>query len=231
MRRMLATGAAVGVVAAVGIAGPAQAHPRTDTAPTATIGLFHGIPKTPVDVYVGSKKVVDDFQPGTFAGPVLLRTGTYTVRITAADATSPKQTVISPKRFHFIAGKSYSVIAHLTAKGKPTATKYRNDTTALQPGKGRVTVRHVAAAPPVAVILDGRTAVAKVKNPKEAKAVLKVGTYETAVALAGTKKPVLGPVDLPVQKDVNTIVYAWGSAKDGTLALTTRTVPLKPYQP
>ena len=45
-----------------------------------------------------------------------------------------------------------------------------------------------------------------------------------AVALAGTTKPVIGPVDLKVKKYTDTIVYAWGSAAQGNLTAAVQTV-------
>jgi hypothetical protein len=227
MRRILFAGAAVGLVAALGLAGPAQATPATNDAPKSTVGIFHGVPKTPVDVYVGKTKVVDDFQPGTFAGPLSLAPGLYTVRITAADATSWKQAIIT-KTVRFGAGKNHSVIAHLSAKGKPVITKYTNDLSPVAAGQARLTVRHVGAAPAVDVRLNGQVAVAGLTNPREAKAVVKAGGYTAGAYLAGTHSIVIGPVHYDVKAGTNTIIYAWGNGQvKGDLAFTVRALPLK----
>lgn len=227
MKRTLVTGAVIGLIAAAGIAAPAQAAPQNHLAPNATVGLFHGVPKTPVDVYLDKKKIVDDFQPGTFAGPLQVPAGTHSVRITAADATSWKQAIIKAE-VKVKGGKNYSLIAHLTKWGKPTLTGYKNNLSPVKHGEARVTVRHVAAAPAVDVRADGVKVVRWLKNPKEAVLTAPLGTYSTAVTLAGSKKAVLGPVDVTLAKDTNTIIYAWGSAKDGTLALTPRVLPTQP---
>lgn len=227
MRRTLIPGAVVGLVAALSLAAPAHAAPATDPAPTATVGVFHGIPNLPVDVYVGKDKVLDDFQPGTFGGPLKVPTGHYLIRVTPADATSAKEAVLKA-RFGFQAGRNYSVIAHLTAKGAPTLTKYRNDLSKVGHDEARVTVRHVAAAPPVRVLLDNTVAISKLKNPQEAKAVLPADTYSVKVKLAQPPRTrVFGPTDLEFKAGTNTIVYAYGSAKDGTLAFITRVLPLQ----
>jgi hypothetical protein len=227
MRRILFAGAAVGLVAALGIAGPAQATPATNEVPNATVGLFHGVPKTPVDVYVGTAKVVDDFQPGTFAGPLSVAPGLYTVRITAADATSWRHPIIK-KVVRFGAGKNHSVIAHLSAKGKPVVTKYTNDLSPVAAGQARLTVRHVGAAPAVDVRLNGKVAVPGLKNPQEAKAVVPAGGYTAGAYLAGTHSIVIGPVHYDVKAGTNTIIYAWGDGKvKGNLAFTVRALPLK----
>lgn len=44
------------------------------------------------------------------------------------------------------------------------------------------------------------------------------------MALAGTTDPVIGPTDVAIQEGVNTILYAWGSAEDGNLAIAAQTI-------
>jgi hypothetical protein len=45
------------------------------------------------------------------------------------------------------------------------------------------------------------------------------------VTATGTLTPaLLGPADVPIQEGVNTIVYAYGSAADDTLALAVQTI-------
>src|SRR5690606_9115599 len=95
---------------------------------------------------------------------------------------------------------------------------------ALDAGEGRLVVRHVAAAPAVDVWANGEVAVPGLENPNEESLDLPAGTYEAAVSLAGETDPVLGPADVPVTEGTATIVYAWGSAEDGNLALATQTV-------
>lgn len=226
MRRILTASAVLGLTAAIGLAAPAQAAPATHPAP-ATVGVFHGIPKTPVDVYVGDEKVLDDFQPGTFGGPLQLAAGRYLVRVTAANATSPAHPLLK-ERFHFSSGKNYSVIAHLTQKGKPALTKYDNDLRAAKNGGARVVVRHVAAAPAVQVLVNRKAATGALKNPQQATIRASAGTVDIKVRLAAEPRTtVLKADDVTLAAQTTTVVYAWGDAKKGTLQLTTRVVALK----
>jgi len=101
---------------------------------------------------------------------------------------------------------------------------FTNDTSATASGEGRLTVRHVAAAPAVDILADGAAAFTNLENPNEVMADLPVATYSAAVALTGTTDPVIGPADVPITEGVNTIVYAWGSAADANLALAVQTV-------
>jgi hypothetical protein len=61
-------------------------------------------------------------------------------------------------------------------------------------------------------------------NPDEATLKLKAGTISASVAAAGTTAPVIGPADITVEGGKNTIIYAWGSLADGTLAAAVQVV-------
>ena len=82
MRKTAAAGLAVGLIAALGFAAPASAS----TSASAQLSVLHGIPDTPVDVYVNGELTIDDFQPGKLAGPLPLPAGDYEVALTAPDA-------------------------------------------------------------------------------------------------------------------------------------------------
>lgn len=219
-RRSAALAGAVGLVALGAFAAPASA----DTAENASLSVLHGVPDTPVDVWVNDELTLDDFQPGDLAGPLDLPAGTYSVAITAPDATDTSAPVIGPIDLPLEAGGNYTAAAHLDAAGEPTATLFTNDTSPTAAGEGRLTVRHVAAAPAVDVLAGGTAVVSGLENPDESVLNLPASTVSAAVAAAGTTEPVLGPVDVTVAEGVNTIAYAWGSLEAGNLALATQTV-------
>ena len=224
MRKALFAGVAVAALLTAGMAAPAEAAPHRFPGRTAEVSVLHAVPKTTVDVYLNHKRILNDFKPGTLAGPLNVKAGTYTVPITAATAKNDKKPIIGPAKLKFHAARSYTVAAHLTAKGKPTATLYLNTIKKTPKGDGRVIVRHIAAAPAVDILVNGKAAMKNLKNPHQSKANIKAGTYSVAVALAGTTKPVIGPVDVKVKKYTDTIVYAWGSAAQGNLTAAVQTV-------
>lgn len=207
-------------LSAVGLAAPAAADAGQD----AVLSVMHGVPDTPVDVWVNDELTVDDFQPGDMAGPLDLPAGTYTVAITAPDAEDTSEPVIGPVDLELEAGGNYTAVAHLDAEGAPTATLFTNDLSATAAGEGRLTVRHMAAAPAVDILAGGEAVVSGLENPDEQALDLPAGTVSAAVAAAGTTDPVVGPTDVEVADGVNTIVYAWGSLEDETLALATQTI-------
>ncbi|WP_375383958.1 DUF4397 domain-containing protein [uncultured Microbacterium sp.] len=220
MRKTLTLGLAAGIVAAVGFVAPAQAISST----SADLSVLHAIPGLTVDVYVDGALTLDDFAPGTLAGPLDVPAGDHVVAITAADAPDASAPVLGPVTVSLAAGASYTAVAHLDADGNPTVTAFSNDISATPAGQGRLTVRHVAAAPAVDIIAGGAPVISGLTNPNEASLVLPASTVSASVALAGTTAPVIGPADVPIKDGTLTIVYAWGSAADANLALATQEV-------
>lgn len=224
MRKALLTGVAAATLLTLGTAAPAEAATHHDRAGKAEVSVFHAVPNTPVDVYLNHKKILDDFQPGTFSPTLEVKGGRYTVTITAATATNDKNPIIGPASYYFGARRSYTVVAHLNASGAPTATKYRNPLSRPSSGRGRLIVRHDAAAPAVDVFANGRLSMRGLTNPRESKVTVPARTYSIAVTLSGSRTPVIGPADVAVQKRQDTIVYAWGSAAQGNLTVAVQTV-------
>ncbi len=215
MKKIIAVFAAT--LMALAIAAPAMAQSE------ARIHLIHGIPDTPVDVYVADEVVFADFNFGdtqdlsSLAGATLVNlqvklAGTDTVAIDAGDTDLP-------------ASGNYSIIANLDASGTPTLTVFANDTAAIDAGNGRLQVRHTAAAPAVDVKADGAVAFSNLSNPNEAKADLPAATYSVEVVPTGADEPVvIGPADIAVKDGESLIVYAVGSLEGATLNVLTESI-------
>jgi hypothetical protein len=181
-------------------------------ASNAKVSVFHGIPGVDVNVYVNGKITLTDFKPGAMAGPLSLPAGTYKVEVTsyAADKAAGKKTadVIGPANIPVKGGHNYTIAAHLTTGGKPTATVFDNDISMLAAGKGRVTVAHIANAPTVAITANGGTLIKSLSNPNSASAVVPAATYKVGVVAGGAT---VFSTSLPVAAGVNTIVFAYGT--------------------
>jgi len=219
MKKILAAAIGAGALVVLGAVAPANAA----DAP-AKLSVLHGVPGLTVDVYVNNQLKLDDFTPGDLAGPLELPAGTYTVAITASDAADASAPAIGPVDLPLESGKDYTAVAHLTEAGEPTATLFTNDISQTAPGEGRLTVRHVAAAPAVDVLAGGAPVITNLTNPNEQILTLPAGVVSASVAAAGTTTPVIGPADADVAEGVNTIVYAWGSLDDANLALAVQTI-------
>ncbi|SLK02569.1 DUF4397 domain-containing protein [Arthrobacter sp. P2b] len=226
MRKTPIAAGALSLAAALTFAAPAQAggwhHHGEDPA---KLSVLHAVPDITVDVWVNGKLTLDDFEPGSLAGPLELAAGDYKIAITGSDAPNADNPVIGPVAVELDNGGNYTAVAHLDAGGAPTATLFTNDTKAPRnDNKGKLTVRHVAAAPAVDVLAGGTAVIEGLSNPDEATLKLKAGTISASVAAAGTTAPVIGPVDITVAGGKNTIIYAWGSLADGNLAAAVQVV-------
>jgi hypothetical protein len=218
MRMKMAALLGATAVVWAGLAAPAYA------ADGVKLSVLHGVPGLTVDVYVNGERTIDNFKPGTLAGPLDLAAGSYEVAITAADAKDDSDPAIGPVDLDLKGGGNYTAVAHLDEGGDPTATLFTNDTSKTDAGQGRLTVRHVAAAPAVDILAGGDPVVEGLENPDEASLDLDAGTVEAAVAAAGTTDPVIGPADVAIEDGTLTIAYAWGSLEDDNLELATQTI-------
>lgn len=198
--------------------------PAAQAADTASVSVVHGIPNTPVNVFVNGKSTLANFKPGTVAGPLQLPAGNYKITIFPAANTAGTGTPVISASATVTAGENVSLVAHLTSDGKPTLTPFVNDTSAIAAGQARLVVRHTAAAPAVDVRANGSVAFKALTNPHEAKADLPAGSISADVVLAGTSTVAIGPATLNLAEGTETIVYAIGSASDKTLSLVTQTI-------
>lgn len=221
LQRVAAAGAAASLPV-LAMALPANA------ADEATVSVLHGIPAGAgadvVDVYAGETLLIDNFTPGTLE-TLEVPAGTYDLAVYAdGEAPGSGTAVLEAPGTAVPAGANATVTANLTEAGDPTLNVFVNDTSTVAAGQGRLTVRHIAAAPAVDVRANGDVAFSNLTNPNEATADLPAGTLSADVVLAGTTTVALGPADVEVKEGANTIVYAWGSAEGESLALAVQVI-------
>ncbi|MFI6131942.1 MULTISPECIES: DUF4397 domain-containing protein [unclassified Micromonospora] len=215
--------AAGGAVAALTFAGVGAATMSPAYAASSKVSVVHGIPDTPVDVYVNGKKTLDNFKPGDVAGPLTLPEGEYDIALTKPGEAVDKA-ILKVDDAEVPGGANISLAAHLSADGKPQITPFVNDVSKVGAGKARLIVRHTAAAPAVDVRAGGKPVFEGLTNPKEAKADVAAGTVKADVVLAGTDTVAIGPADLNLKEGTATIVYAIGSAEAKNLDLVAQTI-------
>jgi hypothetical protein len=111
MRRLaIAVGGLLAATATALAPAPAAAAQATGT-----VYVVHGIPDTPVDVYVDGQRALDDFQPGTTQGPVDLPAGTREIAIFPADAPNSSGSPLLSASPELPAGANVTLVAHLDA--------------------------------------------------------------------------------------------------------------------
>jgi len=203
------TVAATGAVLTLG-AGPAMADNHV-----ATVSVLHAVPDTPVDVYANGEELLPDFQPGTLTDPLELPAGSYDIQVFPAGADPEADDPAIEGSVDVPGGANATLVAHLAEDGTPTLTPFVNDTSAVEAGQARVTVRHTAAAPAVDVRAGGEPVIEGLTNPDEETLTVPAGTISADVVVAGTDTVAIGPADLELAEGSNTIVYAWGNEEAG----------------
>jgi hypothetical protein len=226
MRKSIAVGSAA-LVAAGGLLAATPAN-----AADATVSVLNGIPAdalggaaATVDVYANGNKIIDDFTPGKLE-TLTVPGGSYDLVVAAGDSTDASTPILEASGVEVPAGANATVTANLNEAGDAGALSvFVNDTATIAAGEGRVTVRHIAAAPEVTVSADGNALgnISNASGSQELKADVAAKTYAVAVAPASGGDAVFS-TDLPVTEGTNTIVYAWGSLADGSFAVATQAI-------
>lgn len=193
--------------------------------PDAALTVVHGIPATNVDVYVNGKLTLNDFTFGTVTKPLPLPAGTYQVAIRPHGAAASSKAILSGTE-HLVSGENATIVANLTAAGKPTLSVFANPTASIPAGEARVIVRHEAAAPPVDVYAGSTKVTSSLANGNQKVLVIPAAKNDPiAVTVAGQplNRAVLGPVKLSFAAGTTTVVYAIGSASGKALKAVAQT--------
>lgn len=220
----LAAVVAAAAILALPTAGSALAATPAQSGETGSVYAVHGIPDTPVDVYVDGQRAIDDFEPGTSQGPLQVPAGSRQVAIFPADAADDSGSPLLSGTADVPAGGNATLVAHLNPQNQPTLTPFVNDVSAVPAGQSRLVVRHTAAAPAVDVLAGGQPVVRGLTNPNQQALVTEAGTVSAAVAAAGTTEPVIGPAEVNLREGATVFVHAIGSLEKKNLALVTFTV-------
>ncbi len=151
-----------------------EAEPEVEAAPQATFvegplstdeagfQLVHGVPGVPVDLYVDGEALVPGFTPGAIAGPANLTAGTHQVDLyaaaeTAAAAAADRTDSPVVSGSISVGSKPSTIVAHYDADGNPMLSAFVENFDLVDPGKGRLVVRHLAGASAVNLAIDGET--------------------------------------------------------------------------
>ena len=219
--------------------GPAQANSGSKNANVYVIHGINGVDlgapmDLPVDVFVGGVGcALTAFPFRQVAGPVALPAGTYNIQISLANPDAPcSNDPVIAGDFTFAESTTYTVIAHLTAAGAPTASQFTNDVSYTGRGKTRVSLSHTAFAPEVDIYLNSRhvsQVLEDVPNGAFAALSLRPGRYNAALKLANTDTTVLGPASFVFKPNISYFNFVVGSATNGLYVVSydVRTFPVK----
>lgn len=216
MRNRILAGLGVAALATVGVAAPANAISDT----SADLYVVHAFPGAVVDVFVNDEpfEPLQDFAPGTVAGPVDLPAGEYNIKISADGGTIDDALI--DETVTLAANMSYTAVAHPAndEAGTPTLTAFVNDISEIPAGQGKITVRHTANAPAVDVRSGDAELAGDLTNGQEiVLGPLAADTYaDVNVVLAGTDTRAIELGDVALPAGTNIFVHAYGPLEDET---------------
>jgi Domain of unknown function (DUF4397) len=187
----------------------------------ALLTILHGLPQFTADVYVNGELTLDGFDPVTLTEPLRIPAGTYDVAIrnVGDEATA---TPVLEASLALSAGRNYTAVAHLNGTGEPELSLFRNLLSPVPAGKTRLVVRNVADSPVMRVELDGEQHVAGLGPMSEGDAVLPAGRY--SISMAADDGTSIGPMPIQLVEGTAQVVYAIGSANEGTLDLMVQSI-------
>lgn len=202
---------------AVGQAGTNNFRLLTQNVPlTAQVTVVHGIPGLGAPVTVtanGAALFTFDFRE--VVGPLTVLPGTY-----AFDALVNGNPVLT-RSDTVSRGDDVTIVAHLDGAASPVLSAFANDTTLISTGNARVTVRHLAAAPAVDVIVENvgnpLATIPGLSNGNEAVAILPLGNLSVSLAAGGST--VFGPVNFRPVDHVSYQFLALGDFAGGTFTV------------
>ena len=189
-----------------------------------SVYVVQALPDAPVSVEVDGKLEKSTVAPGDILGPLELTPGEHTVTVTGRNPEWTMDAAVTTT-----AGGSTDIVLHRPAsvKGPPKVTIYRNPVASVSGGKGRVMVAHTATVPPADITVDGQVVFANIANGEFATADVPAGDHEVSVVPTGRKGPVLlGPLNLPVEAETLTQVFAVGQPQNGSMDVVVQTLPL-----
>lgn len=188
------------------------------------VTVVHGVPDLNVDVYVNGDLTLEDFTFGTVTDPLTLPAADYEIEIYAADSDPAASDPALASTVTLPAGANASIIANLDGEGAPTLSVFVNDISNTDAGNGRVTARHLAAAPNVDIWAGGNPLFTDVPNGAEGVADVPTDTYPIQIVPAGATEPVVFEGDLGVPEGTNVIAYALGSLDGGSFLVVVQTI-------
>jgi uncharacterized protein DUF4397 len=217
-RRISAT---VLIAALAGLLAPAALAASAHAAATGEVYVVQGLIGQSPDIFVDGSRVLAGAKGKSVVGPLALDAGSHQVVLKAQGKT------IAQERFRVAGGSSVDVVAHLRSDSRatPMLTAFRNDLAAVAPGKLRLTVAHVAAAPPADIKVNGDTLFSNVASGEALTVTVPAKTYTVEVVPAATAgDPILGPLPVRLRKGTLTRVFAVGNVATGNMDAVVHTL-------
>ena len=218
VRRLIFTvcAASVALGTAVGFASFASA------APTGQVYIVQAIAGTTVQIAVDGAVVQAAAAPKAVIGPLPLAAGQHVIKVTAGSST------LRSARFTVSGRDSLDVVVHRASDKamSPAVTVFKNDLSAVGPGKTRLVVSHVAVAEPADIRVDGKPYFRNVANGESLSLVVPARTYSLDVVATAGGRAILAPVQATLAPGTLTRVFAFGNPDEKTSDAIVQVVPV-----
>ena len=194
----------------------------SSAAPAASVTVIQAVPGASVDVTVDGREVAAAAGVGDVLGPFDLAPGSHDVTFSGGGVDVSTSLDVEP-------GAASDVVLHLPAEvgGEPVVHSYAAPTGDIGPGKARVLLAHTATVAPADVEVNGETVFTNIANGEFADADVPAGTISVSLLPSGTTEdPILGPLDVSLEPETLSMIYAYGNPRDGSMNVIAHTTPL-----
>lgn len=193
-------------------------------AESGTVVIVHGLQGIDADLYLdgASSPALTSFAFRRVTDPLSLQPGVHRadVRTAGAPATTPP---LLSGTFTVVAGQRVTVTALLDATGRPSWLAFPNDAWTFMDPDAQVRFRHLAAAGPVNLVVDGAPTIRGAANvaasapssPLE----LAAGVHDVAVVDAASGAVIVPPKRIDVAGGSIVNLYLTGRADPASLEL------------
>lgn len=222
MRRLVLSCLATLLVVLGLSAASSQASSEASAPRPARVTVIQAVPGASVDVSVDGEEVAGGAGVGDVLGPFELSPGSHDVVFTGEGMEVASTLDVR-------AGTATDVVLHLPAEvgGDPVVHSYAAPDAPIGPGKARVLLAHTATVAPADVRVDGRTVFTNIANGEFAEADVPEGTIEVTLLPTGsTSDPILGPLNVSLEAQTLSMIYAYGNPRDGSMSVIAHTSAL-----
>ncbi len=199
---------------------PAAAHADDET-DGPQVFLIHGMPDAVFEVQVGPDRRLKGLRFGQFYNLRAFAGTTLSFGFKLLETGEP---VAATEGYLVPDDRSSSLVVHHAADGSGALTAFENRLDPLEPGMSRLVVRHLAAAEPFDVLIDGEQALTGIEHGWEESIELPEGDVSVSLVTAGGDDAVVDPVEISLTAGDRIVVYGFGSVDDETLAIVTDVV-------
>lgn len=161
---------------------PAPASAQADASVTVADAVTYNYPAEPFPITFCFDGVAQNMQVGDIVGPSAVSPGTYTVGINEG-ASQGCASYDYSEDITLNAGDDVTILLGWPIGGREDISVLPNDTSCVEPGTGRVTLRNGASTQgPVDLISDTTTLIANVAEMGQGSADLAAGDYPNTIA-------------------------------------------------